>query len=112
MKNTNNLLNRIIAVTIIIVAVIIVIAIVLSGKDTSPAISSSTRTFTNLIILISIVIIIPILLGMLVISVYGFRFKSIKDEFQFSKKNILMMHLQLFQFYAKQQVIYLYFHIL
>lgn len=86
MKNTNNLLNRIIAITIIIVAVIIVIAIVLSGKDTSPAISSSTRTFTNLLILISIVIIIPIFLGVLVISVYGARFISIKEEVQFSKE--------------------------
>lgn len=50
MKNTNKLLKTIIAITIIIVAVIIVIAIALSGKDTSPAISSSTRTFTNLLV--------------------------------------------------------------
>lgn len=86
MKNTNKLLKTIIAITIIIVAVIIVIAIALSGKDTSPAISSSTRTFTNLLVLITIVIIIPIHLGVLVISVYGVRFISIKDEVQYSNE--------------------------
>lgn len=85
-QTKTDLRKIVIAIIIVCIAIIIMIAIGLFQKDTTPAISSSTRAITHLLVLISIVIIILISLGVLVISIYGIRFKSIKDEIQFSKE--------------------------
>lgn len=70
----------------IFILFIIMIAIGLFQEDTAPAISSSTRTVANLFGILSIIIIIPIIFAVLVLQTYLIRFKSIKDEIQYSNE--------------------------
>lgn len=70
----------------IIIAIIIMIAIGLFQKDATPAISSSIRTVANLFGILSIIIIIPVCFTVFIAPIYLIKFKSIKDEIQFSKE--------------------------
>ena len=76
----------IIAIIIVCIAIIIMIAIGLFQKDTTSAISSSTRTVANLFSVLFIVIIIPICFAVIIAPIYLIKFKSIKDEVQFTKE--------------------------
>lgn len=85
-KTNLNVQNIRFTLFIICIAIIIMIVIALYSDNWIPAISSSLRTLGNLFALLSIVIIIPIGFGVLVISIFGKRFPSIKEEVQYSKE--------------------------